>query len=544
MSDPERASARSPRGSSSSWPLIGLVTLFCFALLFGRAERQRQAARAGQAGVEETGQATPGSVSGGPEAAPGLWASRWTDHRGHPVEEVRAAVAPIDGGSVLRLATDAYGIVSGRVPDRIGRAEAVLLAWGGPGQLHWETFATDSIGQRQFEAPRRVAGSVALTDGTPAAGLELEFECVALLGDADGRATRLARAEGLFERESARAVCVTDPLGRFEVSGLDPGAYLLQARGVTGDHTESLVVGGTGSALLDLDRGSTEGIELTVDGVLAELVLSDRDYEPLTGARFELSGVDAEGRPFVHRLSAGSHEDTVSVWLPPSRRLQLTAQRDDYAAATTELELGAQTGGVVRLEARGAGFPGVSLLRPRLIASDGATVPHLVQLVREGESGRVRVDPRPWSRDPDWLGPLPPGRYRVELSGQGDRHPLLPEVELPYLATPIEVDLAAGTARMLDVPATGGRRLVLEFEALPSESARATLRSVAGDVPLDFVEVGTRTRTRRLREGATYVSFDPLPTGARTLILRRADGGLTEHAIPAGEDDVELAIVL
>ncbi|MHC4263047.1 MAG: hypothetical protein ACYSWX_11030, partial [Planctomycetota bacterium] len=109
------------------------MTLFCFALLFGRAERQRQAARAGQAGVEETGQATPGSVSGGPEATPGLWASRWTDHRGHPVEEVRAAVAPIDGGSVLRLATDAYGIVSGRVPDRIGRAEAVLLAWGGPG---------------------------------------------------------------------------------------------------------------------------------------------------------------------------------------------------------------------------------------------------------------------------------------------------------------------------------------------------------------------------------------------------------------------------
>ncbi|MEO0652129.1 MAG: hypothetical protein AAFZ65_15755, partial [Planctomycetota bacterium] len=171
-----------------------------------------------------------------------------------------------------------------------------------------------------------------------------------------------------------------------------------------------------------------------------------------------------------------------------------------------------------------------------------STLPYLWRLERETDVGFEPHEPALRPTDPEWIGPLEPGRYRLTLSGQGARHALAPDAPLPLTPVPVVITLAAGEARRLELPAPPDRRLVLDLEQGAEPVAEARLESAADARSLSFVPAGGRARRGRLEASGTYLAFEALPVEASELLLVRPSGRTTRLPLPAGEADVRRTV--
>ncbi|MEO0653064.1 MAG: hypothetical protein AAFZ65_20480, partial [Planctomycetota bacterium] len=285
-------------------------------------------------------------------AADRIWSLRLVDARGDAVVDARLIVGGTGPGPALRARSDGLGLARLRVPPRIADHEPLLVVTGQRGGLAWRPLPSESgfLGEVRLDEAIGKRGTLTLPDGSPAERTTLRFTHVALLGDADGRATALFRALVEDGHLVAMADADVDPLGRFEVQGLDPGVYLVESRLPGAEGFERLFLSSHRASLLDVVRGP-ERLELTVDGLLAELVLYDRDYRDVAGAAWRIDGVDVEGVGYEREFVSPPGQGAVEVWLPPSRSLRVRGSRGDLAAAGARVDLEEGAGGVVRVEA-------------------------------------------------------------------------------------------------------------------------------------------------------------------------------------------------
>lgn len=540
MQDPAGGGRRPP----TPWSLLALVAVGGWAFLVGRGLRESREDAGRPVPVRETEpvpQLAARVEPRAPRALDRVWSLRVVDGRGNAHVDAEVVVGGAAGGPPIRARSDGLGLVRLRVPPRIADHAPLLVVANVDGGAAWRPLPDQSgfLGEVRLGGRFDVSGTLELPDGSPAARTELGFRRVALLGDADGRATALF---DWLERPPDLAVGEVDALGRFRAEGLTPGVHLVESRLPGAAGFERLHLSSHRGSLVDLVRGDAP-LELVVDGLLAELVLFDRDFNLLAEARFEIEGIDSDGEPFRRELSGSGRSEPTEVWLPPSRSLRVTASRDDLAPTFTTLDLGQDPAGVVRVEVAAPGLPGRALVRPILVGRDGAVLPHLSALERATPGGFEPLETPSRAADREWIGPLEPGRYRLTLAGHGERHPLAPDADLALAPVSVIVQLGPGEARRLEVPAPPGRRLILTV-AGPSDDPllSAALRVGGRERTLSFVPSDGKRRTRAPATAGAHLSFEALDTEAGQLLLRRRSGRETSHPIPAGHTDVELTV--
>lgn len=215
-----------------------------------------------------------------------------------PAQGVRLSLQREDGLGRMRWAggsaqTDAAGryafedLEAGRYTVR-----ANVSAWGQAGDKSWGGAVRSGVDVRRdaattgvdfrLETSGSIAGIVRGPDGSPAAGVTLFFR------DEAGRMV------------STVSGTVTDAVGRFEETGLAPGAYSVSARG------EALAAGDAASVAVRSEE--TAEVELEVElGTLLIVTLEDADGSPQR-ARVEV--FDSDDREVGGMLTMGAMQAT------------------------------------------------------------------------------------------------------------------------------------------------------------------------------------------------------------------------------------------
>ncbi|QDU67940.1 carboxypeptidase-like regulatory domain-containing protein [Planctomycetes bacterium Pla133] len=485
---------------------------------------------------------TPADES--PPSANVALAARVLDSLGRPVAGASAVVAGPGGRILARARTDSGGLLLLR-PARqaLGRDAVIVIA--DEGAVHWRPAPTESawLDELVLSSEASILGQLLLPDGTPVSGVELRARLVALEGDASGIAT--AGMEAIAAEAEVR-VAHTDPLGRFDLTGLTPGEHLLEARLGADESWARLWITSHPASLVSARERSQREV-VSIDALLVEVVATDGGGLPLREGRVRVRGVGPDGSAFETGGPLDSARGQRTLLVPAAARLELEAQGAGGLRVASQVDLGDEPTGVVRVEMRALGLPGVARLLAVAIAPGGGALAASTSLWRLEDGGAQH----PLEVAPDaegWIGPLEPGRWRLRLEAVGDRDPRHPTLSLPFAPVELEFELRAGDARRLELPVWSGQRLVLTLEP-PREGweprGAVEVLEPGGWRRLSFYDQSSAEREGLPQPGRPARSWTPIDPAATRLVVELEGREPIERELDLPLDgDLEVVVAL
>nr|WP_246357265.1 carboxypeptidase regulatory-like domain-containing protein [Pyxidicoccus fallax] len=457
-----------------------------------------QASRPALVGPGATATVTPADT---PEPAPRTPAltEAVTAEAGAFVVRVVAAGGPVPGARVrawLRMADDGTGAPPWR---RAGEGTTArdgtlrlpappgdyLLSAHAPGHGPARREATRPAGQPETAVELSLPTGVSLQGRTVAKGREEPVPLAEVtLRPYPGTATAWAEAMDLPEESSA---VTSDAEGRFTLSGLAPGRYVLtaEAPGFSRRTLPQLLVPQSGELVVELwGAGTLEGFVVDARG------------QPAVGAEVTATGGTAPARTTTGEGGGFALEVPAGTWVVSARRGESMGR----VPASVSVAPGETLRGLT------VTLGGASGLEGTVSAAEGAPVRGAV-LVATPSGGTGELGRATSTEGGDWRMDLPPGDYDVDVRAPGLTGLRKEGVGVaPGRYTPLHLQLEPATA-VVEGTVTSEEGQPLAGIPVRAESlavggvASTTLTDGQGAYRLEGLEAG-RALIRARREGS------------------------------------------